>query len=266
MRAVLGAVVVAGLLAAAPVCAQDNTAAPAQAEHKAEQKPCDVQGDLLNPGDTSLDKVAAAVKERKKLEVMVVGSGSSSIASPDGASLAYPVRFQSYLRERLPGVEVNVTTNLQPKKTAEEVADALHVLVTERKADLTIWQTGTVDAIRTIHPDDFRNAVDEGITAIKSAGSDAVLMNLQFSPRMETMLPTTPYLDNIRAVAQQQDVPLFDRYSIMQSWSENGVFDLSNSSRSFALAKSVHDCLGKALAGLVVAAAKLDGAEPKVQH
>src|SRR5689334_7014712 len=163
MRAVLGAVVVAGLLAAAPVCAQDNTASPAQTEQKVEQKECDVQGDLLNPGDTSLDKVAAAVKERKKLEVVVVGSGSSSIASPDGAALAYPVRFQSYLRERLPGVEVNVTTNLQPKKTAEEVADLLHALVTERKADLTIWQTGTVDAIRTIHPDDFRNAVDEGI-------------------------------------------------------------------------------------------------------
>ena len=74
MRAVLGAVVVAGLLAVAPACAQDASGTPAQAEHKT----CEVQGDLLNPGDTSLDKVAAAVKERKKLEVMVVGSGSSS--------------------------------------------------------------------------------------------------------------------------------------------------------------------------------------------
>ena len=262
MRTVLGAVVVAGLLAVAPVCAQDAPASQPPLEHKS----CDVHADLLNPGDTSLDKVAVAVRERKKLEVMVVGSGSSSIASPDGQSVAYPARFEAYLRERLPGVEVTVTTNLQPKKTAEEVAEILSALVKERKADLVIWQTGTVDAIRTIHPDDFRNAVDEGITAVKSAGADVMLMNLQFSPRMETMLPTGPYLDNIRAVAQQQDVPLFDRYAIMQTWNESGVFDLSNPSRSFALAKSVHDCLGKALANLLVAAAKLDGAEPKVQH
>ena len=48
-------------------------------------------------------------------------------------------------------------------------------------------------------------------------------MNLQYSPRIETMLPTAPYLDNIRAVAQQQDVPLFDRYSIMHNWNETGV-------------------------------------------
>jgi hypothetical protein len=262
MRAVLSALVVAGLLAVAPVRAQDTPAATAQAE----QKSCEVHADLLNPGDTSLDKVAAAVKERKKLEVMVVGSGSSSITSPDGAAVAYPARLEAYLRELLPGIEVTVTTNLQPKKTAEEVADVLQALVAERKADLVVWQTGTVDAMRTIHPDDFRNAVDEGITAVRSAGSDAVLMNLQYSPRMETMLATTPYLDNIRAVAQQQDVPLFDRYSIMHSWNEDGVFDLSNSSRSFALARGVHDCLGRALARLVVAAAKLNGAEPKVQH
>jgi hypothetical protein len=262
MKGILSAVVVAGLLAVAPACAQDASGAPAQAE----QKSCEVPHDQLASSDTTLDKVATAVKDNKKLDVLVVGSGSSSIASADGASVAYPARLEAYLRERLPGVAVTVTTNLQPKKSAEEVAEALHAIVTERKPELVIWQTGTVDAIRAIHPDDFRNAVDEGITTVKTAGADAVLMNLQYSPRMETMLPTTPYLDNIRAVAQQQDVPLFDRYSIMHNWNETGVFDLSNSSRSFALAKGVHDCLGRALADLVVAAARLDVKEPKVQN
>jgi hypothetical protein len=262
MKGILSALVVAGLLAGTPACAQDATGAPAQVE----QKSCEVPHDQLATGDTTLEKVATAVKDNKKLDVLVVGSGSSSIGSADGASVAYPARLEAYLRERLPGVTVTVTTNLQPKKTAEEVAEALPAIVTERKPDLTVWQTGTVDAIRAIHPDDFRNAVDEGIAAVKHAGADAVLMNLQYSPRIETMLPTTPYLDNIRAVAQQQDVPLFDRYSIMHNWNEAGVFDLSNSSRSFALAKGVHDCLGRALADLVVAAAKLDVTEPKVQH
>jgi hypothetical protein len=262
MKGVLSAVVVAGLLAVAPACAQDAGGAPAQAE----QKTCELHPDLHAAGDATLDKVATAVKDNKKLDVLVVGSGSSTIPSADGAAVAYPARLEAFLRELLPGVAVTVTTNLQQKKTAEEVAEGLQAMVSERKPDLVVWQTGTADAIRSIHADDFRNAVDEGITAIKAAGADAVLMNLQYSPRMETMLPTTPYLDNIRAVAQQQDVPLFDRYSIMQNWNETGVFDLSNSSRSFTLAKSVHDCLGRALANLVVAAAKLDVTEPKVQH
>ncbi len=262
MKAILAAVVLAGLLAVAPACAQDK-AAEAQA---AEKKPCAVPDDLLAVGDITLEKVAAAVKDKKKLDVLVVGSASSSIASPDGAQVAYPARLEATLREKLPGVTVTVSTNLQPKRTSEEVAETLQALVGERKPELLIWQTGTVDAMRSTHPDDFRNSVDEGITTVKAAGADALLVNLQYSPRMETMLHTSPYLDNIRAVAQQQDVPLFDRYAIMHDWNETGEFDLSNSSRTFALARSVHDCLGRALAKLVIAAAKLEPVEPKVQH
>jgi lysophospholipase L1-like esterase len=267
MRAILAAVVIAGLLAATPACAQDGKPADKSAENMpADNKACEVPADLLAIGDSVLENVTAAVRNDKKLDVLVVGSGSSSIASPDGAATAYPARLEASLREKLPGVAVSVTTNLQPKRTAEEVVETLPALATERKPDLLVWQTGTVDAIRAIHPDDFRNALDEGISAIKAAGVDAVLMNLQYSPRMETMLPTAPYLDNIRAVAQQQDVPLFDRYAIMHSWNETGQFDLSNSSRSFVLAKGVHDCLGRALASLVIAAARLDSAEPKAQN
>lgn len=263
MRACFSVVVVAGLLAAAPACAQDVRGAELK---PADGTACEVPADLLSVGDSTLERVARAVKDDKKLDVLVVGSGSSSLASLDGASIAYPARLEASLREKLPGVAVTVTTHLQPKRTAEEVAEALPALITDRKPNLLVWQTGTVDAIRGIHSDDFRNALDEGITATKAAGTDAVLMNLQYSPRMETMLPTSPYLDNIRAVAQQQDVPLFDRYSIMQNWNETGAFDLSNSSRSFVLAKGVHDCLGRALADLVIAAAKLDPAERKVQN
>lgn len=262
MKAVLGAVLMAGLLAAAPACAQDVQGA----EAKPARSTCEVPDDLLLVGDIALEKVAAAVTNDRKLDVLVVGSGSSSLAGPDGASIAYPARFEAYLREKLSGVTVTVTTSVQQKRTAEDVTETLQALVTERKPNLVIWQTGTVDAIRAIHLDDFRNALDEGIAIVKAAGADAVLMNLQYSPRMETMLPTEPYLDNIRAVAQQQDVPLFDRYSIMQHWNETGEFDLSNSSRSFALAKGVHDCLGRALTDLVIAAARLNKVESRVQH
>lgn len=263
MKAVLSAVMIAGLLAAAPACAQEVKGAEAV---PADRKACEVPADLLSPGDGALEKVAAAVRNDRKLDVLVVGSGSSSLAGPDGPAAAYPARFEASLREKLPGVAVTVTTSVQQKRSAEEVAEALQTLVAERKPNLLVWQTGTVDAMRAIHPDDFRNALDEGIAAVKAAGADAMLINLQYSPRLETMLPTSPYLDNMRAVAQQQDVPLFDRYSIMHSWNETGEFDLSNSSRSFALAKGVHDCLGRALASLVIAAARLDPAESKVQH
>ena len=262
MKIVLQALLVAGFLAGSPVCAQTAVADGKQEPAKS----CEVPPDLMPVGDSLLQTVAAAIKTRKKLDILVVGSGSSTLAGPDGASIAYPARLEASLREKLPGIAVTVTTHLQPKKPAEEVAETLKGLVAERKPDLLLWQTGTFDAIRAVHPDDFRNALDDGVGSVKAAGADAMLMNLQYSPQMEAMIATEPYLDNIRAVAQQQDVPLFDRYAIMQNWGENGVFDLSNSSRSFALARAVHDCIGRALADFVIAAAKVDPAEFKAQR
>ena len=66
----------------------------------------------------------------------------------------------------------------------------------------------------------FAPPIDEGVAALQNAGADVVLMNLQYSPRTETMISVPPYLDNMRVVAQQHDVPLFDRFAIMHQWND----------------------------------------------
>jgi len=126
---------------------------------------------------------------------------------------------------------------------------------------LVIWQTGTVDAMRSVDPDDFRAAVGEGVAALQNAGADVVLMNLQYSPRTETMISASPYLDNMRVVAQQYNVPLFDRFAIMRQWHDQGDFDLFSASHGIDLAKRVHDCLGRALSQFVIEAARLKPAQ-----
>ncbi|KGJ37492.1 hypothetical protein, partial [Klebsiella pneumoniae] len=61
----------------------------------------------------------------------------------------------------------------------------------------------------------------------------------------------------IKVVAQQHDVPLFDRFSIMKQWSDAGYFDLFSTSHGVDLAKKVHACLGRALAKFVIDAVHL---------
>jgi hypothetical protein len=82
-------------------------------------------------------------------------------------------------------------------------------------------------------------------------------MNLQYSPRTETMTSAPPYLDNMRVVAQQHDVPLFDRFAIMRQWNDSGDFDLFSASHGLDLAKRVHDCLARGLSTFVIEAAHL---------
>jgi hypothetical protein len=126
---------------------------------------------------------------------------------------------------------------------------------------LVIWQTGTVDAMRSVDPDDFHGAVGEGVTALQNAGSDVILMNLQYSPRTETMISGSPYMDNMRAVAQEHDIPLFDRFAIMREWNEQGDFDLFSAVHGPELAKRVHDCIGRALSNFIIDAAHLRPAQ-----
>jgi len=217
--------------------------------------PCDVPASLLAT-DSSLPKLADAVKGGRPLDILVVGSRSSTIGVDEGA--AYPARMQAALREQLPAsVVVNLSVEIQARKSAEEVAKDLPGLLEGKKPTLVIWQTGTVDAMRSLDPDDFRGAVDDGVAAMQKAGADVVLMNLQYSPRTETMISVPPYLDNLRAVAQQRDVPLFDRFGIMRQWNDNGDFDLFNPSHGIDLAKRVHDCIGRALSKFVIDAAHI---------
>ncbi|MEA2909857.1 MAG: hypothetical protein QOJ15_1938 [Bradyrhizobium sp.] len=244
--AVLVLTMLAGFLITAPLRAEDAPAA------------CEVPDSLLS-SESALPKVAEAVKGGHPLDILVIGSRSSTINTSDGT--AYPGRLQAMLRERLPGVAVNLSVELQVKKTAEEVAGSFAKLVEAKKPTLVIWQTGTVDAMRSVDPDDFRSAVDDGVVALQNAGADVVLINLQYSPRTETMISVPPYLDDMRMVAQQHDVPLFDRFAIMRQWNDSGSFDLFSASHGLELAKRVHDCLGRALSKFVIDAAHLAPAQ-----
>ena len=249
--AILSVSVLAGFLAAVSARAEDAPAAPAA------PPACEIPDYLLSGDDALLPKVAEAIKAGGPLNILVVGSRSSTInvSANTSEAAAYPRQMQAALKEKLPSIEVNLSVEIQAKKTAEEVAAGLSKLVESKKPTLVIWQTGTVDAMRSIDPDDFRAAVDEGVVALREAGADALLINPQYSPRTESMISASAYIDNMRVVAQEHEVPLFDRFALMQMWSEAGEFDLFTAVHSSELAKRVHSCLGRALAQFVVAAA-----------
>jgi hypothetical protein len=244
-RGLLGLMVLTGCLAAMPLYAEEDPPA------------CEVPDYLLST-ESALPKVTDAVKDGRALNILVVGSRSSTINASEAS--AYPARLQAMLREKLPSTTINVSVELRVKKTAEEVASGFVKLLEDKKPTLVIWQTGTVDAIRSIDPDDFRGAVGEGVAALQK-GADVVLMNLQYSPRTETMISAPPYLDNLRVVAQEHDIPLFDRFAIMHHWNDQGDFDLFSASHGIELANRVHDCLGRALSKFVIDAAHIGPAQ-----
>ena len=242
--AVLAAIALAGSAAAAELTPPD----------------CEVPERLI-PAENDLQRVGAAINDHHRLDISVVGSRSSALSGPDGARFAYPAQLEQALRERLPGNEIKVTAHVPAEQTTADMAAALPKILAEDHPALVIWQAGTVDALRGVEPDDFRNNLDQGLDAIAAARADVIMMNMQYSPRTESMLGVTPYADVMRWVAEQRSVDLFDRLAIMHYWSDEGTFDLYAATTGYAMARRVHECIGRALATQIINAARLDAAK-----
>jgi lysophospholipase L1-like esterase len=218
---------------------------------------CDVPSSL-GFADGELTHVAAAITDRHRLDITVIGSGSSTLPGPEGAHYAYPARLEEALKNRLTGIDVHVSAHVKARETTAEMAAELPKIIADEKPALVIWQAGTADAIRGVEPDDFRAKLDDGIDALQGHGADVILMNMQYSPRTESMLGITAYADVMRWEAQQRGAPLFDRLALMRYWNEEGLFDLYSATKDYAMARKVHDCIGRALASLIVDASHID--------
>ncbi|MDR3422402.1 MAG: GDSL-type esterase/lipase family protein [Xanthobacteraceae bacterium] len=213
-----------------------------------------------------LPRVNAEIKDRHRLDISVVGSRSSALSGPEGARFSYPAQLEQALRDRLPGNEIKVTAHISSGLTTADMAAGLAKILADDKPALVIWQAGTVDALRGVEPEEFRTSLDQGLDAIASAGADAILMNMQFSPRTESMLGISAFADVMRWVTEQRGIVLFDRLGIMHYWSDAGIFDLYSATNGYAMARHVHECIGRALAAQIINAGHPDAEKVQTTH
>lgn len=228
----------------APALAQPATAVT---ECDTPNKPAEI--------DFPLPQVTRAIAG-KRLTVLVLGAGSSQLPGAGGAKNAYPARLQAALAAKLPGVAVQVATDVKPTRTAAEMVKTLRPSLAQTKPALMIWQTATVDAMQQVDADQFGQVLAKGVKIAREAGADVVFLNPQYSPRTESMIALSTYVEILRWVALQHEVPLFDRFNLMKSWADLGTFDLYSATKKLDMAERVHNCLGRLLADLVLESSK----------
>lgn len=234
-----------------------TAAAPAEP-----QDSCPVPGYLLF-GDAPLERVSASANKDKKLKIVVLGTASAMVPGPDGSNAAFPARLEATLKRRLPNIDVALITQTKPRQTAAEMSESIEKLIVDEKPNLVVWQTGTFDAMKGVDPEEFRSSISDGVEALHTGGADVILMNMQYSPRTESMIALGAYIDNMRWVAREREIPLFDRNAIMRHWNDVGAIDLYKATKDVSMAKRVHDCVGRALAAMVIDSAHLEALEAK---
>lgn len=195
-------------------------------------------------------RLGRAVKAREPIRILVMGTSSSLGAGTSGPDAAYPARLAARLSSEWDGLPVSVINVARAGMTAADMAARMPALLAESRAQLVVWQTGTVDAMRGVDLNEFAQAIDRGIGVATAAGADLLIVDSQYGGPLASMRNVEAYLDYLVQIVRGWNVALFRRYAIMRHWSEAGLIDLAPSGRpeQRRTADRVHDCLAQLLA------------------
>jgi lysophospholipase L1-like esterase len=127
--------------------------------------------------------------------------------------------------------------------------------VLPRHPDLVIWQLGTNDVVWRGLSANAKEHVVSAVRRMKAAHADVVLMDLQYAP-LVTMSSRHQNLQKIiTAVAREERVGHFQRFTLMKRASDAGVGGLV-SWDGLHNTSDGYDCIGRALAQMIDAAAR----------
>jgi acyl-CoA thioesterase-1 len=163
-------------------------------------------------------RVAARIDHRERLTIVAVGSSSTSGVGASAPGLSYPSRLEAALKDRFPGIDVRV---INRGKGGEDVSEELARLdrdVIAEHPELVIWQVGTNAVLRRDDLTADRELIERGVAQLKGSGSDVVLMDLQYAPRVLARPAYAEMERLIATIAERDRVGLFRRFDIMRDW------------------------------------------------
>jgi lysophospholipase L1-like esterase len=157
-----------------------------------------------------LPNIAIALKERKKINILAIGSTSASLRGPvPGGHYAVVERF---LEEHFKGLDVSVVHRGVSGELAADAAERIKNEVALTSADLVLWQLGTADAMAQVPVADFYVAVAEALGWLKEHKVDVILVGMRYARSMAKDLHYQAIRAAIREAAKEQNVLRIGRY------------------------------------------------------
>jgi len=170
-------------------------------------------------------RIAARITRRESLTIVAIGSSSTQGVGASAPELSYPSLLEAALKERFPLIDIRVINRGKGGEDAPEELARLERDVIAEHPQLVIWQVGTNAVLRRDDPAADRNLIERGVAQLRASGSDVVLMDLQYAPRVVAR-PAYSEMERVLAqVAQRTGVGLFRRFEIMQHWQASAQAD-----------------------------------------
>ncbi|MCK1639794.1 SGNH/GDSL hydrolase family protein [Bradyrhizobium sp. 157] len=185
----------------------------------------------------SLPRVASKLVAGQPVVIVAFGSSSTQGYGSSSPEFTYPNRLAAQLRRKYPTADISVINAGKGGEDAPEMMKRLQTSVIDLHPDLVIWQVGTNAVLRNLDPAETAKLIDEGITRIQAAGSDVVLIDPQYSPRVNEHAESAGKLMKLlNKTAELRKVGVFPRFAVMKDWHERQAIPIEN----FVIADGLH--------------------------
>lgn len=231
-------------------------ALPAVAAASPDLQSCEVAPQFVT-AQKSFDSLKAAIAAGGRVQILAVGSGGTTGTEGVPPDTAYPYRMLDALRAAVPQVTFELTVRGGRGMSAQEMLPLVRAQVQQGRTTVVLWQTGTVEAIRGLRPDQMRQALRVGLNLINATGGDLVLIDSQFTRALRANADVEPYETEMQQLAAQPGAVLFHRYDLTRIWALSGQIDPERAApgeREAELAL-LNSCLGKVLARYLLSGA-----------
>jgi lysophospholipase L1-like esterase len=169
----------------------------------------------------TLPHVAAKLAAGQPVVIVAFGSSSTQGFGTTAPEFTYPNRLAAQLRRQYPSADITVINSGRGGEDAPEMMKRLQASVIDTHPDLVIWQVGTNAVLRNLDPDETARMVEDGVARIQASGSDVVLVDPQYSPRVtEHPESASKMVSLLGRVAQLRHIGIFPRFAIMRDWHE----------------------------------------------
>lgn len=249
-RGTLAALLLLGLVATVSVVlAPGGRSAGAATDH------CAAPSELIGLG-APLPHTADRIRSGGPLTIVALGSSSTEGVGATRPDKAYPSRLATFLQAWFPGVAIRVINRGVGGETAPDMAARIDRDVIAAQPDLVIWQLGTNTVLRDRDPFSEVEVVREGVARLKAAGSDVMIMDLQYAPAVLLHAQYRDMLHILAAIARSEDVALFHRFAVMRHWAENGRMSIPTmlARDHLHMSDASYDCLARQVGAAIIAA------------
>lgn len=170
-------------------------------------KACEVPGENVIAA-SPLPNVATALRDRKKITILAIGSTSAAVRGPS----SYYAVVERILEATFKGVDVQVVNRGVSGELAADAAERIRTEVSLTNAELVLWQLGTADALAQVPVADFYLTVTDAVTWLKEHRIDVILVGLRYARSMTRDLHYQAIRTAIKDIAAKQNVLRISRY------------------------------------------------------